>query len=86
MILCTMFVLIRALCTLGQRIQRISEPCSSRQCSKISKLDDLSTVYEATFQARAKWKQMLLALQVNECCKHALANASRHVFAFAQKY
>ncbi len=22
----------------------------------------------------------------NECCKRALANASRHVFAFAQKY
>ena len=28
-------------------------------------LNDLSGVYEATFQARAKWKQMLLALQVN---------------------
>ncbi len=22
----------------------------------------------------------------NECCKRVLANASRHVFAFAQKY
>ena len=34
--------------------------------SKLSiTLDDLSAVYEATYQARAKWKQMLLALQVN---------------------
>ncbi|XP_064398910.1 uncharacterized protein LOC135345414 [Halichondria panicea] len=34
--------------------------------SKLSiTLNDLSAVYEATFQARAKWKQMLLALQVN---------------------
>ncbi len=34
--------------------------------SKLSiNLDDLSAVYEETFQARAKWKQMLLALQVN---------------------
>ena len=34
--------------------------------SKLSiSLDDLSAVYEATYQARAKWKQMLLALQVN---------------------
>ena len=32
---------------------------------KLAKLDDLSAVYEATFQVRAKWKQMLLALQVN---------------------
>ena len=24
--------------------------------------------------------------KLTECCKRALANASRHVFAFAQKY
>ncbi len=41
---------------------------------KLAKLDDLSAVYEATFQARAKWKQMLLALQVNNTVESLYIN------------
>ncbi len=29
---------------------------------------------------------LFMQLLCHECCKRALANASRHVFAFAQKY
>ncbi len=68
---------VHALCTVSQpqsfqkNYVRNSKPFVTQTLavmadSKLSiSLDDLSAVYEATYQARAKWKQMLLALQVN---------------------